>query len=66
MKTMVSTSKFCIRVNGVTKKTMICDAFAAENDCSKISRAWKTNVELWHLPEYGEPIRLTTIIYKKV
>lgn len=66
MRKMISISKFGIRVNGVTKKTMICDAFAAENDAAKISRAWKTNVEVWHIPDYDSPRRLTTIIYKKV
>lgn len=66
MRTIKSTSKFGLRVNGVTKKTMVCDAFAAENDATKISRVWKTNVELWHFPDYGSAMRLTTIVYKNV
>lgn len=37
---------------------------SAEYDAKKYSAKFKKNVELWHFPNYGSPIKLCTILFR--
>lgn len=44
----------------------MCTSYMMESEATNTAKKIRSNVEIWHYPYYGEPIRLTTIIYKKV
>jgi hypothetical protein len=37
---------------------------SAEYEAKKYSNKFKKNVELWHFPSYGNPIKLCTALYR--
>jgi hypothetical protein len=41
-----------------------CLGYGIESIASKMSREFRTDVEIWHYPYYGDKIKLCSILYK--